>query len=1449
MKLKYLLYLNLLLIHYSTSAQTWSAPVQVIDPNSGSGGFSGNFSNLIVLSNGIPAMADNPGGAYGSGGYLRYLRASDPTGAGPWETVIVDAAIGTGKYLSLQIVNGIPAISYYDEINKDLKFVRATDPTGSHWASPISLDVTGDVGQYTSLQTFNSRAQISYYDETNGDLKYVRATLADASAWGTPVTVDATNNVGQYTSLCAINGIPSIAYYDVTNGDLKYAVSSDINGNPPWASGTLDANGNVGKYASLRQVNGHAAISYYNDQTSFFGLRGSLQYITPGGSPVVIDGGSAGIDVGQYTSLQIVGGNPAISYLDNYGRRLKYIRALDLAGSNWNTPPVIAANQGGFYSSLHVVNGKPAIAYHDQTNFDLKYVSATDANGSAPWATPVTFDVIGSAGGDISLQIVDGYPAVAFSNSARDYGTGSLLYVRATDATGSHWGTPVTVDASGYAGRDASMQIVDGKPAIAYVNQSGNIKYVIAKDPLGAGWETPIIVDAASGGGNTSLKIINTRPAISYSVYNYPNSPLKYIRANNASGFGPLSWGTAVTVDAVGGTYASLQVINGNPAISYYTFNNNYSNPAGVLKYKRSDDADGNGWTKPVVIVQSGGDVGLYNSLQMVDSRPAISYYDQTNQDLKFIQASDADGANWPPSPITIDATGDVGRATCLQIVDHVPVISYYDATNYTLKYVSGKDPSGAGWATPQTLASGGLGDFTSMIANGNEVMIAYENQELPYFISGSLSGPYFRTRQSGNWNDVISWETSPVADFASGVVSPSTTTPDFTSNTITVQSGHTITVAANVAADQIIVNSGGAIVVNNGSILSINDGVGFDITVNGSVTVQAGGNMIIRSTSAGTASVGSSTGTITGNVTVERYIPDNGHRALRLLTAATTGTQTIKDAWQEGGAAVNNLGTQITSPLFNGSNGFDANSPLASIYMFNQTASAGTAWTNQPVTNTNVKRLDSEPGYLLLVFGDRNASPSNSLHDASILRSTGSLRQGTQPAVVVSSTGGYTLTGNPYASPIDFETIAGTPNLAQYFYIFDANLSGRLNIGGFRLVERLSSNTYQYTPVLGSPVVDNTMRYINSGQAFLLATTGSNAGVVFTEGSKTALLPDLNVFRAQNGTEQQLLASLLVIAPDTTALADGIRVRFNNSYSATVTAEDVIKMSNITSENLASRRNSNLLIVEKRPEVTVNDTIYLDIANMGIKNYSFQFSSENMPANLVAALQDNFTGAQTDISLNSIINIDFSVTSDPASSAADRFKIVLRPAGPLPITFSSIKAFQQVNDIAVEWRVQNETGIKHYEVQKSADGRIFSIAEKQTAAGNNMSIVNYRWLDVNATTGDHFYRIRSIDLNGENKYSPIVKVTIGKGKAGYFVYPNPPIGDLINLQFTDQPKGTYNVRLMNTLGQVLLTKKISHMEGSSTETIQVNSIMQKGQYVLEVTAPDKSRKSFKTSY
>lgn len=654
---------------------------------------------------------------------------------------------------------------------------------------------------------------------------------------------------------------------------------------------------------------------------------------------------------------------------------------------------------------------------------------------------------------------------------------------------------------------------------------------------------------------------------------------------------------------------------------------------------------------------------------------------------------------------------------------------------------------------------------------------------------------------------------------------------------------------------------SGTAYAVNN---ITISNSAGVTLStamvVTDALAVTAGqfitgNNLTLKSTSpTSTARVApitsSSSPAITGNVTVERFIPDMGKRAWRLLSVPTTGTQTIRDAWQEGGAAVSDLGTLITAPIFNGSNGFDMSSNSSSILIHDQGGASGPSWTTIPVTNTNATLLDSRPGYMLYVRGDRTATPTNAIRPATTLRSTGTLRQGAQPAVTVSSTGtGYTLVGNPYASPIDFESIAGTTNLTQSFYIWDANLSGNFGVGGFRTVERTGANTYQQTPqVAGGTGSDNTMRYIHSGQAFFLKASGADASVVFTEASKTALLPTVNPFRTTN-TQPQLLTNLMLIdANNNATLADGIRVRFDNSYSPAVTGEDVTKMSNF-SENIASRRDNNLLIVEKRPEVTLDDTVYLNMANMGLKTYRLQVSGVNMPSGLLAYLHDNFTGTQTTVDLNNTTDVDFSVTTNAASSAADRFKIVFRTASALPVTLSSVKAYQQSNDIAVEWKVQDESAIRHYDVEKSVDGRTFSKAATQIATGNNLSTVTYNWLDVNATPGNNFYRIRSVGLNGEIKLSQIVKVTIGKGRADYTVYPNPLTGNTIILQFINQQKGTSHVRLINSLGQIMLSRQIAHEQGSSTQTINISNSIQKGNYILEVTAPDKSKRSLKIIY
>ena len=140
-----------------------------------------------------------------------------------------------------------------------------------------------------------------------------------------------------------------------------------------------------------------------------------------------------------------------------------------------------------------------------------------------------------------------------------------------------------------------------------------------------------------------------------------------------------------------------------------------------------------------------------------------------------------------------------------------------------------------------------------------------------------------------------------------------------------------------------------------------------------------------------------------------------------------------------------------------------------------------------------------------------------------------------------------------------------------------------------------------------------------------------------------------------------------------------------------------------------------------------------------------------------------------------------------PGSYAADRFRIVFTPALVLPVTFTSIKAYQQNNTINVEWKVDNENNIKQYEVEQSADGNLFTLLSVVAATVNGGHQASYLVTDTHPVTGYNYYRVKSVDDNGKTAYSSVVKVLMGSSKQQITVYPNPIVNGIISLQL-NQP-------------------------------------------------------------
>ena len=711
-----------LLLSVNTNAQTWSSPV-LVETLNGIGGDAGQFSSLCIV-NGNPAIS------YYNVTHtsLMFVRSTDASGTSWGMPVQVDITGDVGQYTSLQIVNGNPAISYYDYTNHDLKYVRANDVSGSSWGTPASVDVTGDVGQYTSLQVVNGNPAISYFDNTNYDLKYVRATDAMGTTWGTPQVIDVTSGCGPYNSMQIVNGVPAISYSGGYHNGLKYVRAADALGTVWNTPLTIDLAGYDVYYTSLQIVNGNPAISYFDVPNQ------DLKYVRATDASGTIWATSITLDAtgstGANSSLQIVNGNPAISYFQS-GGGLKYIRSIDVSGTSWNTPILIGSNlDQSQYTSLQIVNGIPAVSYYyynSGNGFLLRYMRATDASGTT-WSAPVSIQNTGDVGDYSSLQIVNGNPAISYKSNNGD----GLKYVRATNASGSAWSASVSVDQTAGGSRSTSLQIVNGNPAISYCNFSGNgLKYVRATDASGTAWAAPVSIDVTGIYVDyTSLQIVNGNPAISY--YDQTNGHLKYVRATDASG---TVWDAPITIDATAnvGAYTSLRIVNGNPAISYSDLG------ALRLKYIRATDATGSAWAAPITVDATYG--GSSTSLQIVNGNPAIAYYNIGTTDLKYVRATDASGTVWA-SPVAIDVTGSVGRYASLQVVNGYPAISYQNVTTADLKYVSATDVSGTAWDAPVTLdAPGSTGFYSSMIPIGSNVGISYYNQteKFPYFILGAF--------------------------------------------------------------------------------------------------------------------------------------------------------------------------------------------------------------------------------------------------------------------------------------------------------------------------------------------------------------------------------------------------------------------------------------------------------------------------------------------------------------------------------------------------------------------------------------------------------------------------------------------------------------------------------------------------------------------------------------
>ena len=163
-----------------------------------------------------------------------------------------------------------------------------------------------------------------------------------------------------------------------------------------------------------------------------------------------------------------------------------------------------------------------------------------------------------------------------------------------------------------------------------------------------------------------------------------------------------------------------------------------------------------------------------------------------------------------------------------------------------------------------------------------------------------------------------------------------------------------------------------------------------------------------------------------------------------------------------------------------------------------------------------------------------------------------------------------------------------------------------------------------------------------------------------------------------------------------------------------------------------------------------------------------------------------------------------------------------------LPITLVSFTAQKQYETILINWQTATEQNNKEYQIERSSDGTIFNKIGV-VASNNSSSGSHYSYVDDHPLTGNNYYRLKSVDIDGKYSYSNIDEVTFAQSNE-FIIYPN-PAKDIITIE------NNFKGNDLNILITDLAGRKITQLIKPNNSILQLSvANLRTGLYILKIT-------------
>lgn len=422
-----------------------------------------------------------------------------------------------------------------------------------------------------------------------------------------------------------------------------------------------------------------------------------------------------------------------------------------------------------------------------------------------------------------------------------------------------------------------------------------------------------------------------------------------------------------------------------------------------------------------------------------------------------------------------------------------------------------------------------------------------------------------------------------------------------------------------------VTVSGNGRILANNiftdlalGQGTTFNIAAGGKVQLTGSLTVNSGtlnsnDGIILKSSASQTARIASSAGTISGNITAERYIPTAGWH----FTGTSLAGQTITD-WND------DLPTQ---------------GPMPGVETFN------------PGTHTSMI-FEYDQAYTVNDgFGEINGWK---VPTTSAITQYKGYRVFTAIPSLLTNTGTYTMNPGPIALDNSGSSAYKGWNLILNPHLSAINVAG-ITFGAAQncvVVWNPSTEAYEYNGTLGpitGATLNNAITPIASGQGFLVYTPTSTSITIPQTAKTTANGTFFRTNTQQTGVELQLI--------DLNNKKDATVFQFlpeaQDTYEASL---DVMKFTNPGLNVFTLSAESYKLAVQGLPFTGEQTTLKVGFAVPQAGSYTFKMVGlDLLNAASQAYLKDNETGSIYDLTVSPLVQ--FTVAN--AGVNTDRFELI----------------------------------------------------------------------------------------------------------------------------------------------------------------------------------------------